>query len=150
MCDNLRPCSEDQQFMSCCTEVVSVWRYCWSYSCFFVSGYLGRRWCGTSIAFFGVLYSSEGSVVLYNLWMWIGWKRYQYKEQVKKMIRDGTRPKFMEYFKKPVDPKEMVRKWQADVRTQQRHLEKEIRWDASHHYSRYAGDQCRLISSLNL
>ena len=59
---HLRPCSEDQQFMSCCTKVVSVWRYCWSYSCFCSLATRGRWWCVTSIAFFGVLYYSEGSV----------------------------------------------------------------------------------------
>ncbi|BDA50977.1 Charged multivesicular body protein 3 [Coccomyxa sp. Obi] len=31
------------------------------------------------------------------------------------------------YFRKPVDPKELVRKWQADIRAQQRALDRQIR-----------------------
>lgn len=39
--------------------------------------------------------------------------------------------KFMSYFRKPPDPKELVRKWQSDVRSEQRRLEKEIRSQSS-------------------
>ena len=42
------------------------------------------------------------------------------------MIRDGTKS-FSEYFKKRPEPKELVRKWQADIRTEQRQIEKSIR-----------------------
>eukprot|EP01023_Acetabularia_acetabulum_P020132 TRINITY_DN2037_c0_g2_i2.p2 TRINITY_DN2037_c0_g2~~TRINITY_DN2037_c0_g2_i2.p2 ORF type:complete len:221 (+),score=34.96 TRINITY_DN2037_c0_g2_i2:88-750(+) len=31
------------------------------------------------------------------------------------------------FFQKPVDPKELVRKWQGQLRTEQRHLERQIR-----------------------
>jgi len=42
------------------------------------------------------------------------------------MIRDGKKT-FVDYFKKPVDPKELVRKWQGDIRSEQRQIEKQIR-----------------------
>jgi len=43
------------------------------------------------------------------------------------MIRDGKKT-FRDYFTKPVDPKELVRKWQGDIRSEQRQIEKQIRW----------------------
>ncbi len=42
------------------------------------------------------------------------------------MIRDGKKT-FRDYFTKPVDPKELVRKWQWDIRAEQRQIEKQIR-----------------------
>jgi hypothetical protein len=33
----------------------------------------------------------------------------------------------LDYFRKPADPKELVRKWQADLRTEQRSLDRQIR-----------------------
>jgi len=33
----------------------------------------------------------------------------------------------LDYFRKPADPKELVRKWQADLRAEQRSLERQIR-----------------------
>ena len=42
------------------------------------------------------------------------------------MIRDSKKT-FTDYFRKPVDPKELVRKWQADIRAEQRQIEKQIR-----------------------
>ena len=44
------------------------------------------------------------------------------------MIRDGKKT-FTEYFRKKPEPKELVRKWQADIRTEQRQIEKSIRQD---------------------
>lgn len=43
------------------------------------------------------------------------------------MIRDGKKT-FADYFRKRPDPKELVRKWQADIRTEQRAIEKQLRW----------------------
>lgn len=43
------------------------------------------------------------------------------------MIRDGTKKTFTEYFKKKPDPKELVRKWQSDIRAEQRQIDKSIR-----------------------
>lgn len=42
------------------------------------------------------------------------------------MINDGKKS-FADYFRKRPEPKELVRKWQADIRTQQRALERQIR-----------------------
>lgn len=42
------------------------------------------------------------------------------------MIREGKKS-FTDYFRKPPDPKELVRKWQSDLRTQQRAIEKQLR-----------------------
>ena len=42
------------------------------------------------------------------------------------MIRDGKKT-FTEYFRKKPEPKELVRKWQADIRSEQRQIEKSIR-----------------------
>ena len=39
------------------------------------------------------------------------------------MFSEGN--KYLNYFRKPPDPKELVRKWQSDVRSEQRRLEKE-------------------------
>ena len=33
----------------------------------------------------------------------------------------------LDFFRKPVDPKDLVRKWQADLRTEQRALDRQIR-----------------------
>ena len=41
------------------------------------------------------------------------------------MFRDKKR--VIDYFVKPPDPKELVRKWQADLRAEQRQLERTIR-----------------------
>ena len=41
------------------------------------------------------------------------------------MFRDKKR--LQDYFVKPPDPKELVRKWQADLRKEQRTLERTIR-----------------------
>ena len=42
------------------------------------------------------------------------------------MIRDGKKT-FTDYFWKRPDPKELVRKWQSDIRSEQRAIEKQIR-----------------------
>lgn len=39
----------------------------------------------------------------------------------------GQKRGLLDVFKKPVDPKELVRKWQADIRKEQRSLERQIR-----------------------
>jgi charged multivesicular body protein 3 len=33
----------------------------------------------------------------------------------------------LDFFRKPADPKDLVRKWQADLRAEQRGLERQIR-----------------------
>lgn len=39
----------------------------------------------------------------------------------------GQKRGLLDVFKKPVDPKELVRKWQSDIRKEQRSLERQIR-----------------------
>ncbi len=39
----------------------------------------------------------------------------------------GQKKGLLDVFKKPVDPKELVRKWQSDLRQEQRGLERQIR-----------------------
>ena len=59
------------------------------------------------------------------------------------MIRDSKKT-FTDYFRKPVDPKELVRKWQADIRAEQRQIEKQIRCFVSYVVTKLSARWCEM------